>query len=343
MQEPTDVKEVHHLTGKLAALSHFISRLGERTLPFYQLLRKGEKFEWTKEARQAFADLRKTLSTPPILAVPKEQEKLYIYVAARNSVVSTALVVECAEEGKVQSIQRPIYYLSMLLTKSQQRYLHYQKLLLAIVMTSRKVSHYFDEHPITIVSNAPLADILNNPGATGRVAEWNIELSPLDLQFKHPTAIKAQVLSDFLVEWTEVQTPGPPDLSNSWSMFFDGSKRQQGAGAGVVLISPKGTKLKYVLQINFSHTSNNEAEYEALLNGMRMAKTCGATRLIIYGDSNLIVQQTMRNYDAIADNMAAYQKIYNALEGGFDGCELNYIPRANNTEADELVNIRSNR
>ena len=97
----------------------------------------------------------------------------------------------------------------MLLTKSQQRCPHYQKLLLAIIMTSRKVSHYFNEHPITIVSSTPLADILNNPGATGRVAEWNIELSPRDLQFKHPTTIKAQVLPDFLVEWKEVQTPAP--------------------------------------------------------------------------------------------------------------------------------------
>src|SRR4051812_17362489 len=111
-------------------------------------------------------------------------------------------------------------------------------------MTSRKVSHYFDEHPITILSSTPLADILNNPGANGRVTEWNIVLSPRDLQFKHPAAIKAQVLPDFLVEWTEVQTPGPQDLSNSWTMFFDGSKRQQGDGAGVVLVSPKGTKTK---------------------------------------------------------------------------------------------------
>src|SRR3954463_4093009 len=277
MEEPNDVKGVQQLTGRLAALSRFISRLGERTLPFYQLLRKGEKFEWTEEARQAFADLKKTLSTPPVLAVSKEREKLYLYAAARNSVVSTSLVVERTEEGKIQSIQRPIYYLSMLLNKSQQRYPRYQKLLLAIVMTSRKVSHYFDEPPITIVSSAPLADILNNIGVTGQVAEWNIELSPRDLQFKHPIAIKAQVLPDFLVEWTEVQTPGPLDLSSSWTMFLDGSKRQQGAGAGVVLVSPKGTKLKYVLQINFSSASNNKAEYEALLHDMRMEKTCGAT------------------------------------------------------------------
>src|SRR3954470_13736235 len=178
MQEPTDIKGVQQVIGRLAALSRFISRLGERTLPFYQLLIKGEKIEWTEVARNAFADLKKTLSTPPILAVPKEQEPLYLYIAARNNVVSTTLVVERAEKGKVQSIQRPIYYLSMLLTKSQQRYPQYQKLVYAIIMTSRKVSHYFDEHPITIVSSAPLTDILNNPGATGRVAEWNIELSP---------------------------------------------------------------------------------------------------------------------------------------------------------------------
>src|SRR3954466_6792711 len=200
MQEPTDVKGMQQLTGRLVALSRFISRLGERTMPFYQLLWKGEKFEWTEESRKAFADLKKTLSTPLILAVPKEREKMYLYVAAHNSAVSTVLIVERTEEGKVQSIQRPIYYLSMLLTKSQQRYPHYQKLLLAVIMTSRKVSHYFDEHLITIVSSAPLVDILNNTGAIGRVAEWNIELSPREFQFKHPTTIKAQVLPDFLVE-----------------------------------------------------------------------------------------------------------------------------------------------
>ena len=103
----------------------------------------------------------------------------------------------------------------------------------------------------------------------------------------------------------EVQTPGPPDLSNSWKMFFDGSKRKQGAGAGVVLISHKGEKLKYVLQVNFDKASNNEAEYEDLLHGMCMAKACGATRLIIYGDSNLVVQQTMKDCEAVADNKSA--------------------------------------
>ena len=88
-----------------------------------------------------------------------------------------------------------------------------------------------------MVTSAPLADILNNPDAIGRVAKWSIELGPRDLTYKHPIAIKAQVLPDFIAEWTEVQNPGPPDLSNSWTLHFDGSKRHQGAGAGVVLTS----------------------------------------------------------------------------------------------------------
>jgi ribonuclease HI len=124
-------------------------------------------------------------------------------------------------------------------------------------------------------------------------------------------------------------------------MYFDGSKRVQGAGAGVVLISPQGDKLKYVLRVSFPQASNNEAEYEALLHGMKMAKACGATRLKIFGDSNLIVQQVMNRCDAISDNMMAYRNLHYYIEGTFDGCEVSHISRASNEEADNLANIGS--
>jgi ribonuclease HI len=93
-------------------------------------------------------------------------------------------------------------------------------------------------------------------------------------------------------------------------MYFDGSKRVQGSGAGVVLISPQGDKLKYVLRMSFPQASNNEAVYEALLHGMKMAKACGATRLKIFGDSNLVVQQLMNHYDAVSENMTAYRNLH---------------------------------
>jgi ribonuclease HI len=124
-------------------------------------------------------------------------------------------------------------------------------------------------------------------------------------------------------------------------MYFDGSKRIQGARAGVVLISPQGDKLKYVLRMSFPQASNNEAEYEVLLHGMKMAKACGATRLKIFGDSNLVVQQVMNKCDAISDNMTAYRNLYYYLEGTFDGCEVSHVSRASNEEANNLSNIGS--
>jgi hypothetical protein len=93
-------------------------------------------------------------------------------------------------------------------------------------------------HPIIVVNEAPLSNILNNPSATGCVSLWGIELSPLDITYEKRKAIKSQILPDFTTEWLELQSAGPPDLSSVWTMYFDGSKRIQGAGAGVVLISP---------------------------------------------------------------------------------------------------------
>jgi ribonuclease HI len=196
-------------------------------------------------------------------------------------------------------------------------------------------------HPIVVVNEAPLSNILNNPSATGRVSLWGIQLSPLDITYEKRKAIKSQVLPDFTAEWLEFQSTGPPDLSSVWTMYFDGSKRIHGAGAGVVLISPQGDKLKYVLRISFPQASNNETEYEALLHGMKMAKACGATRLKIFRDSNLVVQQVMNKCDAISNNMTTYINLYYYLEGTFDGCKVSHVSRASNEEANNLANIGS--
>jgi ribonuclease HI len=93
--------------------------------------------------------------------------------------------------------------------------------------------------------------------------------------------------------------------------------------------------------MSFPQASNNEAEYEALLHGMKMVKACGATRLKIFGDSNFVVQQVMNCCDAINDNMTAYRNLYYYLEGTFDGCEVSHVSRASNEEADNLANIGS--
>jgi ribonuclease HI len=192
-----------------------------------------------------------------------------------------------------------------------------------------------------VVNEAPLSNILNNPSATGCVSLWGIEISPMDITYEKRKVTNSQILPDFTAEWLELQSMGPLDLSIVWTMYFDSSKRIQGTGAGVVLISPHGDKLRYVLRMSFPQASNNEAEYEALLHGMKMAKACGANHLKIFGDSNLVIQQVMNRCDTINDNMMACKNLYHYLEGIFDGREVLHVSRNSNKEADNLANIGS--
>jgi dsDNA-binding SOS-regulon protein len=205
--------DLQKLAGRIAVLSQFVARLGEKVLPFYALMKKSDdKFEWTKEADTAFAQLKKVLSTPPVLVAPNKKEPLLLYIAATHQVVSTVLVVERSEEGKAHGVQRPVYFLSEILSPTKQRYPHYQKLAYIIFTTARKLRQYFTVHPITVVNEAPLSNILNNPATTGRVSLWGIKLSPLDITYKKQKAIKSQVLPDFTAEWLELQNTGPPDF-----------------------------------------------------------------------------------------------------------------------------------
>jgi hypothetical protein len=91
-----------------------------------------EKFQWTEEVDTAFAQMKKVLSTPPVLVTPIEKEPLLLYIAATHQVVSMVLVVERSEEGKVHEVQWPVYFLSEVLSPIKQRYPHYQKLAYSI-------------------------------------------------------------------------------------------------------------------------------------------------------------------------------------------------------------------
>jgi hypothetical protein len=204
--KPAKLHKVQQLAGRVAVLSRFVARLGEKALPFYALMKKSDKkFEWIEEADVAFSQLKKVLSTPPVLVAPKEREPLLLYIAATHQVVSTVLVVERSEEGKAHGVQRPVYFLSKVLSPSKQRYPHYQKLTYSVFTTARKLRQYFAVHPIIVVNKAPLSNILNNPEAIGRVSLWGIKLSPLDITYEKRKAIKSQVLPDFTAEWLELQ------------------------------------------------------------------------------------------------------------------------------------------
>jgi dsDNA-binding SOS-regulon protein len=160
IKAPTCIKDVQKLTGCMAALNRFISKLGERGLPFFKLLKHQEKFAWTLEADQALAQLKDFLSKPPVLTAPRKKEQLLLYLAATTHVVSTAIVVKQQEDGHAYPVQRPVYFVSEVLSESKARYQPVQKLLDAVLITLRKLRHYFQEYSISVVTDYPLGDIL---------------------------------------------------------------------------------------------------------------------------------------------------------------------------------------
>jgi hypothetical protein len=116
MMPPRSLLNVQKLTGCMAALSRFISRLDVRGLPFFKVLKKQDKFQWTKEAQKAFEELKRYLTTPPTLMAPEPHEVLQLYISAMNNVVSTAIVVEREESGNTQKVQHLVYFISEVLS-----------------------------------------------------------------------------------------------------------------------------------------------------------------------------------------------------------------------------------
>jgi ribonuclease HI len=209
-----------------------------------------------------------------------------------------------------------------------------------VLITSRKLRHYFQEYSISIITDYPLSDILQNQDATGRISKWAVELSALNINFKPQTTIKSQALVDLMAEWRENQLPTPTERPEHWVMYFDGLLKLEGMGAGVLLISPKGEQLKYVLQI-FWKVSNNKAEYEALLHGLRLAASLGIKRLLVYGDSAVVINQVKKSWDRNKENMDAYYLEVCKLENKFYGLEFHHVVHDNNVAADVLSKLGS--
>jgi ribonuclease HI/transposase InsO family protein len=195
---------------------------------------------------------------------------------------------------------------------------------------------------VTVVSSFPLGEIIQCREASGRVAKWAVEIMGETISFAPQKAIKSQVLADFVAEWVDTQLPAAPIQSELWTMFFDGSLMKTGAGAGLLFISPLRKHLRYVLRLHFP-ASNNVAEYEALVNGLRMAIKLGVRRLDARGDSQLVIDQVMKNSHCHDPKMEAYCNEVRRLEDKFYGLELNHIARWYNETTDELAKIASGR
>ncbi|XP_072054170.1 uncharacterized protein [Arachis hypogaea] len=289
MTSPKTVKEVQQLAGRIAALSRFLPAVANRSYHFFQTFSKGKKFNWTDECENAFAELKQHLTSPPILQRPETGKPLYLYLSVSNHAISSVLVTET---GRNQS---PVYFISRVLQPTETRYPKIEQLALALITTARRLRHYFQSHTIIVRTDQPLRQILTRPELAGRLIKWSVELSEFDIQYESRKTLKSQVLADFISEMTN-------DTHNtevSWTIHVDGASNKEGSGAGILLKEGNKVVAEQSLQFRFN-ASNNQAEYEALLAGLKLALQLQVQRITAYCDSSLVVHQIKGEFqDAI--------------------------------------------
>ncbi|GJX36001.1 reverse transcriptase domain-containing protein [Tanacetum coccineum] len=307
LQSPKCLKDVQKLNGKLASLNRFLAKSAEKSLPFFKTLKKCTKksdFLWTEEAEAAFKQMKEHIAKLPMLIAPEEQEELIVYLAASKEAVSAVLMTE--REAR----QMPIYFVSRALRGPEINYTAMEKLVLALIHASKRLRRYFQAHPITVITDQPIKNVLSNPEVAGRMQKWSIQLGEFGIHYRPRVSVKGQVLADFIMERPEEE--GQDDsareeepLPARWTLFTDGSSCVDGCGAGVILTDSEGMEFTYALRFQFE-TTNNEAEYEALIAGLRMAEKMGVKNLEVNVDSKLVANQVNRTYIAKETDMVKY-------------------------------------
>jgi len=302
MKPPTTKKGVQKLTGRLASLNR---KSAEKCLPFFKALKGSGNIEWGEEQAKAFEDLKQYIEKLAVMSSPSEKAELLLYISTSGTAVSAALVEERTIEGVLAQV--PIYFVSEALNGSKLLYSEMEKMAYAVVMASRKLRYYFQSHKIKVPTSFPLRDMFENREASGRIGKWATQLAEHTIDFVFRSAIKSQVLADFIADWTPV-TPSQeqPKIEAIWQLECDRAYQRDGAGASAVLTVPSGTQLKYAVKLDFKGCTNNVAEYEGLLLGLRKARALGARRLTIRSDSDLIIGQINKSNRVLKPELAKY-------------------------------------
>nr|GFA44304.1 reverse transcriptase domain-containing protein [Tanacetum cinerariifolium] len=249
LPSPRTIKKVQSLNGKLASLNRFLSRSAEKSLPLFQTLKKCIKksnFHWTTKAEQAFQQLKQHLSELPLLVAPRPQEKLIMYLSSTHGAISAVLMTE---RGTTHT---PIYFISRALQSPKLNYSPMEKLVLSLVIAAKRLRRYFQAHPLTVIPDQPIKQVMSRPDAVGRLQQWSIMLGEHNITYRPRTSVKGQILVDFLIEMpgdASQAVPAAATQEEPWTLFTDGSSCVDGSGAGLILTNPEGVEFTYALSV----------------------------------------------------------------------------------------------
>ncbi|XP_070678096.1 uncharacterized protein [Malus domestica] len=300
---PTTKKQLQSLLGQINFLRRFIANSAGKMKAFSTLLKlkDSDKFVWNDEHQAAFAQIKVSLTNPPVLVPPRRGNPLKLYISAAEESIG-CLLAQDNDAGREQ------------------------------VIAQTDVIRY----------------MLTRPIVKGRIGKWTMALSEFSLQYVAQKAVKGQALADFLAQHPSPYGFGGNDVDigmvqtrdNHWTMYFDGSSTSSSAGVGIVIQSPNHDRWFFSLKLDFDCT-NNQAEYEALIVGLGILHDLRATRALVLGDSELVINQLNGSFRCMSCTLAPYHMVASYLAESFDSITFQHISRCHNTDADELAQITS--
>ncbi|CAN6693572.1 unnamed protein product [Malus baccata var. baccata] len=307
-------------------------------------LKDSDKFVWNEEHQAAFTQIKVSLTSPPVLVPPQRGKPLKLYISAAEESIG-CLLAQDNDAGREQAI----FYLSRNLSHPEINYSAVEKLCLTVFFAASKLRHYMLPSVTQVIAQTDVIRyMLTRPIVKGRIGKWTMALSEFSLQYVPQKAVKGQALADFLAQHPSPYGFGDADVEigmvvtrdNYWTLYFDGSSTSSSAGAGIVIRSPHNDRWYFSLKLDFECT-NNQAEYEALIIGLGLLLDFRATRALVLGDSELVINQINGSFRCMSCTLAPYHMVASYLAESFDGITFEHISRVHNTDADELAQIAS--
>ncbi|KAM1451125.1 hypothetical protein ACFX2I_038289 [Malus domestica] len=195
MKSPTTLKENQSLTRQAVIFNRFLLRSTDGCKPFFKAIKRAQRDKWDDECERAFQNLKKYLTSPPLLSKPEAAKNLYIYLVVLEVAMSFTFIPE--ELG----VQLLVFYTSKALLDAKTRYSKIEKLILALIVAARKLRLYFQAHTVIVMTQYPLRSILHGQDTSQRVMKWELELGQYGLAFRSRIMIKAQALVDFIAKF----------------------------------------------------------------------------------------------------------------------------------------------
>src|SRR5918992_398825 len=342
LKPPSNEKEIRGFLGRLQYISRFISKLTMICEPIFKKLRKNAPKEWDEDCQQAFDKVKEYLSNPPVLAPALPGLPLRLYLTVTKTAAGAMLAQEV--EGK----ENDIYYLSKKFLQYEERYSTIEKLCLALVWATKKLRHYLLTHTVHVVCKGdPLKYLFEKPAVNGRMSRWMVFLTEFDLKFVFEKSIKGSIVSEFLADSPDEASHEDFDFPDeellmtedeSWTLYFDGASNQKGAGVGILLVSPQEEHVPMSVKLDFNVT-NNAAEYEACIIGLKAAVALKVDKLRVYGDSSLIINQISGKWKGRSESLTPYQTYLEGIASKISQVEYTYLRREDNQFADALAKL----